>query len=238
MLATKEEVKTKLGESSDILKTKNKKTFKSYKEYKTIYDSLKTQYDTAKKGYDKDKDAKNALSEYKNILPNAKQLASDLGKLSVVWTPNQKAVDFSKYQSSLDVKIQSVRDAAIAASQKAIEEAADDEQAVIDATAKAAKTLALAGTAEISSLVQLKGDLQKEADAALIITEEKDRLQALGAIREKALAEVRRIRSVTEKHPALKIYRDNPFVKDVSWPAFAAALHELDVKVLTTLQPR
>lgn len=238
MAEIKLEVKTKLGEASDILKTKNKKTFKAYKEYKTIYDSLKTQYETAKKGYDKDKDAKNAVSEYKNILPNAKQLASDLGKLTVVWTPSQKAVDFGKYQTSLDTKIQSVRDAAIAASQKAIEEAADDEQAVIDATAKAAETLALAGTAEIATLVKLKGDLQQEADDALKITDEKDRIKALGVIREKALAEVRRIHSETEKHPALKIYRDNPFVKDVSWPAFAAALHELDVKVLTTLQPR
>ena len=238
MQEIKEEVKTKLGESSDILKGESKATLKSYKEYKTIYDSLKTQYETAGKSYDSDKDVKNALSEYKNILPNAKQLAKDLGALNVIWEPGQKAVNFGKFQTTLDTKIQSVRDAAIAASQKAIEEAADDPQEVIDATARAAETLALAGAAEISALVKIKGNLQDEANAALSNTVEKERIKALGTVREKALAEVRRIRAETEKHPALKVYRDNPFVKDISWPAFAATLHELDVQVLTTLQPR
>ena len=248
MAEVKLEVKTKLGECSDFLKAESKATLKSYKEYKTIYDSLKTQYETAKKGYDKDKDAKSALSEYKNILPNAKQLAKDLASIKTIWEPGQKAVNFKTFQNTLDTKIKSVRDGAMAAAKKLIDEAADDlpkggpkNEALSkleDAVAAAEITLKLAGAAEISALVHLKGKLQDEADDALKITVEKDRIKALGTVREKALAEVRRIRTETEKHPALKIYRDNPFVKDISWPAFAATLHELDVQVLTTLQPR
>ena len=245
---TKLEVKTKLGEASDILKTKNKKTFKSYKEYKTIYDSLKAQYDTAKKGFEKDEDAKSALSEYENILPNAKQLANDLGNLSVIWEPGQKAVNFGKFQSALETKILSVRNGAMAAAKKLVDSAAEDlpkgaprseELATLEEAVKAAaKTLELAGADAISKLVKISSGLQKEADDALKISDKKDRIKALSIIREKALAEVRRIQAQTEKHPALKVYRDNPFAKDVSWPAFAASLHELDVQVLTTLQPR
>lgn len=234
----KKAVKELLEDASAFLKSKNKANFKSYKEYKTIYDSLKTQYQTAGKTYDKDKNVKSAASEYKSILPNATQLIKDLSRLCVVWKPGQKIVSFSSMQNALDTKIQSVREGAKASSEKAIDEASDDIKDIIDRTAEAAKTLAIGNTDAITKMVQLKAGLQDQADIAINTQDETLRIKRLGIIREKALAEVRRIRAETENHPALKIYRDNPFVKDVSWPAFAGVLHNFDVQILTTLQPK
>ncbi|MCF6306241.1 MAG: hypothetical protein L3J33_12830 [Rhodobacteraceae bacterium] len=238
MQTAKAEVKAFLAKASECLKGKNKATFKSYKEYKTIYDSLKKQYDTAGKSYKSEKDVQAAVSEYKDLLPNARQLATDLDKSTPTWEPGQIIVNFGAFQTTLNNKIGSVRKAALEASEKAIAAAADDEDEVITLTAKAAKTLALAGADEIEAIVQLRGKLQDEANAAINTPDETLRRKLLAAVREKALAEVRRIHNETENHPALKVYRDNPFVKDISWPAFAVSLHGLDVKILTTLQPR
>ncbi len=238
-LEAKQAVKEQLERASSTLKYLVKGNAVIYKEYSTIYDALKTQYKTAGSTFKSDGNAKAAIDEYKNTLANVKKLRQDMRNSPDSDPSDGEYVNFAGFQEVLDDRIKSVRRGAKNAALDLKAKAADEtEQDVIDAAKGALETLKLAVSEDITKLVKLKTTLQGLADTAVETVDKAAQKKLLAVVREKALADVRRIYNDTENHPALKVYRDNPFVKDTAWPGLAAYIHELDVQVLKTLQPR
>jgi hypothetical protein len=163
-------------------------------------------------------------------------LVEDLSTLTTVRTPLSETVDFGAWQTALTTNIDKIRQAAIRAADTLRKKAVDDDPTVITAADEAAKVLDLAGAAEVSNIVSFRTDLAKVAAEARLLSGD-PRKKALALAREQALAEVRRIRVETEKHPAVTVYRDNPMDKGASWPQFASTLHALDAEILTKLNP-
>lgn len=232
----RKETKEKLEEVLKVL-DKNKATMTSYKEYKTVYDGQKKAYDAAVKDFEKAKTpAASARDQFTTQLSSAKQLAENVGKLTTIQTGSIPTVDFANWQTAVTSNLGKVCDAAKRAATTLRDKAADDDPTIIAAADEAAKVLDLAGDQKVRDIATLKGSVIKLADDAFALTGT-DRKDALAVAREQVLAELRRIRVETEKHPALVVYRDNPIDKGSTWPQFASTLHAFDVEVLTKMNP-
>lgn len=251
----RQDVKTRLADALKIL-DKEKGSLKSYKEYKTVYDGQNKGYETASKEFkDGTKPVSASLDQFRQQQASATQLLNDLRKLTVVKTSGD-TVDFAGLQQALATNMKKVCTAAIGAANSLRRKAVDTvtlpegpgvteedrkkaearKKEVEEAVEAAAKVLELAGAVEVEKLVELKGDFAK-AQAEVLKKAGEERRAGLARLRESVLAELRRIRAETEKHPALAVYRDNPMDRGASWPQFAASLHAFDVEVLTKLDP-
>lgn len=211
--------------------------------------ALKSQLDVLKKN----KDPVDAADQLRQLKVQAAQLKEEVSNLSNIAAGKGEGVDFAKWESALKSKFADVSKeaAAVAAEirkkaaettvepQDGMDQAEADRQTteIRDAAEAAAKTLDLITAGNFDQILTLDTSLPQEATNALRITDDAAaRKAALATVREKALAEIRRIRQQIDSHPALGVYRNNPFsIK--SWAPFLGAMHSFDVMVLTKLKP-
>ncbi|MBL3701341.1 hypothetical protein GI582_01400 [Sulfitobacter sp. BDSS02] len=227
----------------------SKRTLATYEEYMDVEKALKSQLDVLKKN----KDPVDAADQLRQLKVQAAQLKEEVSNLSNIAAGKGEGVDFAKWESALKSKFADVsKEAATVAAeirkkaaettvepQDGIDQTEADRQTteIRDAAEAAAKTLDLITTGNFDQILTLDASLPQEATNALRITDDAAaRKAALATVREKALAEIRRIRQQIDSHPALGVYRNNPFsIK--SWAPFLGAMHSFDVMVLTKLKP-
>ena len=56
-------------------------------------------------------------------------------------------------------------------------------------------------------------------------------------LREAALAELRKFRNVLEKHPAVQLYRGNPFDSGTAVQLVNTAMHQVEIAILACVSP-
>ncbi|TLP56798.1 hypothetical protein FEE96_20360 [Parasedimentitalea maritima] len=237
----KEKVEASLKHAAATLE-KEKSTLASYTEYKNVYDAMKAQFDATKKITD----PVQGVAQIKPQISSAKQLDDELQNLSVIKSGKATGPDFPGWEDALKTKMENISQSASNVADSIIDKAkykpsgvAEEDKALEelkDAAADVAGTLRLVTYPNFKKILTLDKNIAVEAAAALADTNTVTRKKALALVREKALAEVRRIRTEMDAHPALKVYRGNPF-SNKSWDGFASALHGFDVDVLTKLQP-
>lgn len=226
--------KASLDSHGDSLKTHN--------EYLNVYQSIKKQAENTTKSFDKSDDAEWALSQYKLQKSSAEELRKELEDLTVVSTSKTISVDMKAWQEALDTNIGKVASAAEAAAKALLSKATEDtvqaqDKTLQDAATAAAAALRQADEAHGKRLVRMKPAVTKAVADAVAEADSDKRRDLLATARELALADVRRIRSVTDSDPFLKIYRENPFDEGLHWAQFIATLHGLEVKILKQLKP-
>ncbi|MVO14479.1 hypothetical protein [Parasedimentitalea huanghaiensis] len=237
----KEKVEASLKSAAETLK-KEKATLTSYNEYKNVYDSMKAQFDATKKITDPEQ----GVAQIKPQISSAKQLDDELQNLSVIKSGKATGPDFPGWENALKTKMENISKSASNVAASIIDKAKYEPSGVAeedevleelkDAASDVAETLGLVTYSKFEKILTLDKNIATEAAAALADKNAVTRKKALALVREKALAEVRRIRTEMDAHPALKVYRGNPF-SNKSWDGFASALHSFDVDVLTKLQP-
>lgn len=107
----------------------------------------------------------------------------------------------------------------------------DGLTAHVDALEKNLSAIALP---DLGTLKKIAADIDKANDLAEKGGKTKDeRIEA----REKALAEIRKIRNVLENHPAIKLYRTNPFDGGTGVRLVQTVLHQVEIAVLGCVSP-
>ena len=234
--ALKKTVEAKLKVVAKLLKDK-KATLGSYAEYKEVFDSIKDQYGVANKAYKQTKDATLALQQLNPINSDLIKLEKEVNNRTEGPKESSAAVDFTKAQTDLTVSITAVQAAAEDVATRLEAKAASNEASVQTTAAKAATVLRLVGDSKVADIFKFDSNMKGEAVAAMAQIAPKDKKDALNELREKALAEVRRMSKASNEHKALKIYRDNPIDHGSSWPPVASDLHSFDVDILKNLKP-
>lgn len=218
-------------------------SLRSFNEYMNVLQGITQQYESTKKNFEKSDDAEWALSQFKLHKSSAVELLAEVSNLTVTSTKETIGVDMKAWQTALENNIEKVASAAEAAAAAMVARAQEDEVQKADASLQAAVTKAAAALrkatpAYVKALVKLKSEVLKAVSDAMAQTDEARRLASLATARETALADVRRIRTVTEADPVLKLYRENPFDEGMAWAQYLVTLHGLEVKILTQLRPR
>ncbi|MFN3971694.1 MAG: hypothetical protein ACK4L4_09995 [Gemmobacter sp.] len=235
-------VEKRQGEVSKLL-SKEKDRLASYNEYRNVYESLKEQAQSAATSFEKSDDTDAAISQYRMLSENFDELHKELSGLTAVTTQGGSRLDMGKWQEALLANIAKVGNAAKSAAELLRKRAVDDQAQARDqqlqkAVDDAAKALEAAADARFVNLVTLKPAVLQAVKDAQEESDPDKRSKALAIAREKAMAELRRIRTACDGDPALKLYRNNPMDKGLAWPQFLATLHSFDVKIMTELNPK